>query len=72
MDEAENGEVPERHDRRAEKLKEGPMTEQDIIICVHGSNRPSTKNMRDYLTQRYSKVATNGKRKQGVMFRGGR
>lgn len=45
------------------------MTEQDIIICGHGSGRPSTKNMRDYLTQRYSQVATNGKRKQLVAVR---
>ena len=45
------------------------MSENDIIICGHGSGRPSTKNMREYLTQRYSQVATNGKRKQLVAVR---
>ena len=33
------------------------MTEQDIIICGHGSNKPSTKNMREYLTTRYNTIA---------------
>ena len=46
------------------------MTENDIIICGHGSNKPSTKNMREYLTTRYNTIAKkNGKRKQLVAVR---
>ena len=62
MDEAETGKIPQRYDWRTEVLKEGAMKEQDIIICGHGSGRPSTKNMRDYLSTRYSTYAkSNGK-----------
>lgn len=39
------------------------VTEKDIIICGHGSGNPSTKNMYTYNSQRYSSVASNGKRK---------
>ena len=39
------------------------ITEKDIIICGHGSGNPSTKNMYTYNSQRYSSVASNGKRK---------
>lgn len=46
------------------------MREQDIIICGHGSGRPSTKNMRDYLANRYGQTAkSNGVRKQLVAVR---
>ena len=70
MDEAEIGKIPQRYDWRTEVLKEGAMKEQDIIICGHGSGRPSTKNMRDYLSTRYSTYAkSNGKRKQLVAVR---
>lgn len=47
-------------------IKEEPkvsITEKDIIICGHGSGNPSTKNMYTYNSQRYSSVASNGKRK---------
>lgn len=39
------------------------ITEKDITICGHGSGNPSTKNMYTYNSQRYSSVASNGKRK---------
>ena len=45
------------------------MREQDIIICGHGSNRPSTKNMYSYLSDRYAQTAKNGVRKQLVSVR---
>lgn len=42
------------------------MNERDIIICGHGSNTPSLKNMWEYLEQRYQSRMTNGVRK-GVL-----
>ena len=70
MDEDTHGEIPEGYDRRAEELRqEERMQEKDIIICGHGSGRPSTKNMRDYLAGRYSQTAPNGKRQQLIEVR---
>ena len=39
------------------------VTEKTITICGHGSGNPSTKNLYTYNSQRYSSVASNGKRK---------
>lgn len=38
-------------------------SEDEIVICGHGSGRPSLKNMRTYLTQRQAAKASNGKPK---------
>ena len=43
--------------------------ESEIKICGHGSGKPSVKNMRDYLQQRYQMVASNGKHKGLVAVR---
>lgn len=45
------------------------ITEDNITICGHGSGRPSTKNMKTYLSQRYSQYASNGKHKGVVCVR---
>lgn len=45
------------------------MTEKDILICGHGSGRPSIKNLHTYTAQRYAKKAPNGKRKGIVCVR---
>jgi hypothetical protein len=45
------------------------MTERDIVICGHGSNTPSYKNMYDYLALRWSQFASNGKHKGIVAVR---
>lgn len=37
--------------------------ETDIIICGHGSGRPSTKIMAEYFQSRYNSIASNGKHK---------
>lgn len=39
------------------------MKENEITICGHGSNRPSYKNMCDYLQGRQTTLASNGKTK---------
>lgn len=39
------------------------MTEKNITICGHGSDKPSLKNMFTYLDDRYNKKAPNGKHK---------
>ena len=39
------------------------MTDNDIVICGHGWDKPSTKNLREYSAQRYSQYAPNGKHK---------
>ncbi len=39
------------------------MTENDITLCGHGSNRPSYKNMYTYLQGRHTSYASNGKTK---------
>lgn len=36
------------------------MKENDIIICGHGSDRPSLKQMGDYNSSRYNQIAPNG------------
>lgn len=45
------------------------MREEQITICGHGSSKPSTKNLKEYLTQRQSQVAKNGKPKGLVEVR---
>lgn len=45
------------------------MTERDIVICGHGSGKPTTKNMYEYLESRYLQKASNGKHKGAVMVR---
>ncbi len=45
-----------------EKYRKEDMTENDILICGHGSGRPSFKKLGDYNRMRYSKKAKNGKR----------
>lgn len=45
------------------------ITDSDIIICGHGSNRPSTKNLHTYSESRYKQKASNGKRKGVVAVR---
>ena len=42
---------------------EKAMTENDITLCGHGSNRPSYKNMYSYLQGRHTSYASNGKTK---------
>lgn len=39
------------------------MTEEQIVLCGHGSGNPSTKNCYSYLESRYNQFAPNGKRK---------
>ena len=39
------------------------MTEQDIVICGHGSGTPSTKRLDQYSESRYKGIAKNGKHK---------
>lgn len=39
------------------------LTEKEITICGHGSNKPSFKNMYEYLSSRYSSTAPNGVKK---------
>ena len=43
--------------------------ESNIIICGHGSGKPSTKNMYAYLSSRYGQKASNGVRKGLVCVR---
>ena len=45
------------------------ITESQIVLCGHGSGNPSTKNMKTYLSTRYSTFASNGKRKGVVCVR---
>lgn len=45
------------------------MTEKDIMICGHGSNTPSLKNLSEYLTMRYGKTMSNGVRKGLIAVR---
>ena len=45
------------------------ITEKDITICGHGSNRPSVKNMYTYGASRYSQKASNGVHKGVVAVR---
>lgn len=45
------------------------ITDNDIIICGHGCNRPSTKNLHVYSTTRYNQVAKNGVHKGIVEVR---
>lgn len=49
--------------------EEVTVTERDIIICGHGSGKPSTKNMYSYLSDRYARKASNGVRKGLVCVR---
>lgn len=45
------------------------MQENEITICGHGSGFPTTKNMQQYLTNRYNLIASNGVRKGLVAVR---
>jgi len=45
------------------------MEEKSIVICGHGSGKPSTKNLYAYLESRYNSFANNGKRKGLVCVR---
>ena len=45
------------------------MTEKQIVICGHGSAKPSTKNMYTYCNSRYSSLAPNGKHKGLICVR---
>lgn len=45
------------------------MTEQDIVICGHGSGTPSTKRLDQYSESRYKGIAKNGKHKGLVAVR---
>ena len=45
------------------------MTDKDVIICGHGSGRPSTKILNDYSTARYNSIAKNGVHKGIVCVR---
>lgn len=45
------------------------MTERDVVICGHGSNTPSTKNLYTYLEMRYQSRMSNGVRKQLIRVR---
>lgn len=45
------------------------MTEKQIVIAGHGSGFPTTKNMYDYLSNRYKLTAPNGKHKGLVAVR---
>lgn len=45
------------------------MREADIIICGHGSGKPSTKNLKTYNESRYRSFADNGRRRELVCIR---
>ena len=45
------------------------MTEKDIVICGHGSNTPSFKNLQTYNTLRHNTIADNGVCKDIVCVR---
>lgn len=45
------------------------MTEDQIVLCGHGSGKPSLKNMYSYLQSRYDKIAKNGKHKGVAVVR---
>lgn len=47
----------------------GVITDKDITICGHGSNRPSIKNLHTYASTRYSQIAGNGVHKGIVAVR---